>query len=695
VETAPPAPTESRTVFRAFVRGEFIDWPSWVRLSAILRSNGGSFGLCGPRGAGKSWLMLRAIDDVRRKRTEIERSRYRRLFTPPGRRRYDRPDPGIGLWYPSPSEYDPHAFLASLSHSLANEIERRFRKKHPVQDFLLSSRTVTYALPVAVAASTFVVVAQIGLVPETWNIAWAALGAAAAGVAARYLLRLPFVARRSYRQEARLLREAAIIRERARYTTTQREGTEVGAEAGKGVAGTIRASRERELQERPATLSTLVNDFRALAEQAGEVCGNVVIAIDELDKMSDPAKVHDLLRDIKGIFDIPAVHFLVSVSDEAARSLNLGALTERDVFNSSFYTVLELPHAAPEACAELLQRRADVPRDVAVVLAVLAGGNPRELLRLAELVGDVETGAAAAVKVLRAEALSLRRDIVTASATDGASLGQDARVAAFQALRDENFDAPALFVDLAGRALDDALWSPPWADGGFHAAFDEAWRRLMLRLAVAGELVANPSLVTDRERPGQLQEVVIAASQSAWIARIVLERRLSVEVRTTVEQSDVRRQVDDLAAEYDATRRTQPPGHARTQRLDEIVSRARELVPDAAFDAAEIAEMLRSKEGGRRIVALAAVAATPDPASLDAVLEAIHPGATPFESYHALRALESMRPSLSPEQRRRAIDLLSENSFLLAIGEDGARRSLAERILRGLKDEATLGDAAA
>src|SRR2546426_1004115 len=100
------------TVFRAFERAAFLEWPCWERLREILGSNGGSFGLAGPRGAGKSWLMLRAIDDVRADAG------------------------GIGLWYPSPSEYDPLAFLASLSDGLANEIERRYRREHPLRDAL-------------------------------------------------------------------------------------------------------------------------------------------------------------------------------------------------------------------------------------------------------------------------------------------------------------------------------------------------------------------------------------------------------------------------------------------------------------------------------------------------------------------------------------------------------------------------------
>jgi hypothetical protein len=73
----------------------------------------------------------------------------------------------------------------------------------------------------------------------------------------------------------------------------------------------------------------LVHDVRELARLAGKIAPPVVIAIDELDKMEDPAKVRQLLRDIKGIFEVPQVHFLVSVSHEAARALYLGGLVPR------------------------------------------------------------------------------------------------------------------------------------------------------------------------------------------------------------------------------------------------------------------------------------------------------------------------------------------------------------------------------
>ena len=97
---APPAADgngrpHERGVFRAFARDEFLASPTSERVTAILASNGGSYRVSGPRGAGKSWLMLRALDEVRAPT--------------------DNARPGIGLWYPSPSEYDAYAFLASIT----------------------------------------------------------------------------------------------------------------------------------------------------------------------------------------------------------------------------------------------------------------------------------------------------------------------------------------------------------------------------------------------------------------------------------------------------------------------------------------------------------------------------------------------------------------------------------------------------
>jgi hypothetical protein len=76
------------------------------------------------------------------------------------------------------------------------------------------------------------------------------------------------------------------------------------------------------------------------------------------------------------------------------------------------------------------------------------------------------------------------------------------------------------------------MWMPQWKDEGWEVRFGEAWRRLMIRLAVAGEVIANAdSLLKDSALGLQLQDVVIAASQSAVVAGIVLEQGLRVDTR--------------------------------------------------------------------------------------------------------------------------------------------------------------------
>jgi hypothetical protein len=71
-------------VFRAFDVTEFRPWPAWNRTQGILKANGGSYGVSGARGAGKSWLMTAAIESARANREGSWLG-------------------GIGLWYPSPS----------------------------------------------------------------------------------------------------------------------------------------------------------------------------------------------------------------------------------------------------------------------------------------------------------------------------------------------------------------------------------------------------------------------------------------------------------------------------------------------------------------------------------------------------------------------------------------------------------------
>ena len=663
-----PTP-EATTVFRAFDRGEFLEWPAWDRLRSILRANGGSYGLAGPRGAGKSWLMLRAIEWTQQPDDPAER-------------------PGIGLWYPSPSEYDALAFIASLTDSLAGRIEW-WHRRGPASRF-------TAVRLIAIAFALIVPITAIGvLAGSSASVTVVALAGAAAIAAAALGATLAYRLWRSRQPAYRLLREARLAREHARYTATRRESTELGGQAGRaGVVARTRRIRERQLVERPATLSSLVNEFRALAEETGRVTGGLVIAIDELDKMADPDKVRALLRDVKAIFEVPGVHFLVSVSDEAARNLSLGVLSERNEFSSSFYTVVEAQPATPQDCAELLERRSSVPREVSLVLAVLAGGNPREVVRLAELAGTVPTGREAAMAALREEALGLRREIVTATNERGRRpLGQAPREGAFLALPESAFEKPREFSELCGRALTPDLWDPPWKnDPGWSPRFEEAWRRLMVRLAVGGRLADSHAVVRDSEFTKRLLDVITAAGQSAQVARIVLDRNLRIEARRATapgdDDADMREKLAEIARRYEATRDEMASGRERTSAMDKIAQEARRLAPDSPYTTHEVLSLLHSKRPGERIVALALIQGTADPETFGDVLDVARDPATPFEQYHALRALESLRPGLEPSQREALESTLRSAEWRAGLAGDRPLVGLADRILKALGHDA-------
>lgn len=600
------AETALDTVFRAFDEQAFLSGEPWQRLNAILATTGGPYGLVGPRGAGKSWLMLKAVNWA------IERG-------------------GIGLWFPSPSEYDSQAFLSSLSDSFASEIEQRSRRG-AIRPYLSRQRVALVTAMIVALAGLFVVATVLGALTFAQRAALT-VGIAAVLIGGYVVL---VRARRATRPEDRLVMEASAMRERIRFSLTRKEAAQLGAEAGARWAKTrLSRSRQKELQERPATLSSLMNDFRELARRAGETAAPVVIAVDELDKMDDPERVRALLRDVKAVFEVPRVHFLISVSHEALRALRLGAIEERNEFNSSFYTVIEVPPLTPWDCEALLWKRwvvtglqaaasfdsgsgltndeatlrqlamvtqrvdpllretdfdaefllerrleayeriagrrfaSGYEAEVGLALGVLAAGNPREIVRMAELVAhtersaEVPAGVHAALRVLATEIAEFRRSVLSADgfgetpmAGDDETAGSDSltdrvlRLAALDAAADGSRQrAPALSNDekvgvayeleeLSASALGrterrplDAdyrkLWKPAWAGPAWEARFQERWRRLLVRLQV-GRIIATagPQQLTRHWRLLEvLHEIVELGSQSSEVGNDLIRRR--------------------------------------------------------------------------------------------------------------------------------------------------------------------------
>jgi hypothetical protein len=522
IDGSPPDPTP----FMSFSEKDFYETASWARLAHILTRNGGAYGLYGPRGSGKTWLMRKAIGH------EIGKG-------------------GMGLWFPCPSEYDTMAFLSSLSDNLASAVEQRFvpdnvwshaaRRSQPVLIFVvllpLVTAIVTYAIH-GLNAKGSVQSTIFSAIPSwLWLVVAIAI----------LLLLVVFVARVAWdsRPEGRLVRVATGLRERIRYTTALTIGTELDLSGGGGVVGAIKRSQQRSLNERPATVASLLFDFRNLAELiVATTSGKLVIGIDELDKVNDPDAVRNLLRDVKGVFEITNAYFLVSVSEEAAAALQLGSLRTggRNEFNSSFYTVIELPPLSAAETVELLGRRGiEVTPRRAQLLCLLSAGNWRETVRLAEGTprppgpADIDRDSWLVMKTLEAESVTLLGELITYYSATGAS--DELIVNIWNSLPRAKFSSLNEFIELSGSAIR-GFWRSGWSSpSAMEDRNRESWQRLLVRLFVAGVAVGpltGPG--SPREYSSQdladLRDVLIVATHSSAVAYAMLTDRFGLQLDT-------------------------------------------------------------------------------------------------------------------------------------------------------------------
>jgi hypothetical protein len=495
------------TPFRSFSEAAFYPTANWSRLEHILTGNGGAYGIYGPRGSGKSWLMLKAIGWAESRN-------------------------GMGLWFPCPGgECDTADLLSSLCDNLANAVESRLIRN---SSWSIAVRTLRFALslvvvlPVAIAVVTYAIhglnnkltSAAIFSTLPSWL--WLAVGVAVGLLFALLVVQVIQASSLS----GRLTREATSLRERIRFTTALKLGSELGVSGGSRLTGSLKQSREKSLDERPTTIPSLVFEFRRLAELIVKTIKNpLVIGIDELDKMGDPEAVRKLLRDIKGIFEITDVYFLVSVGEEAATALQLGTLQGmgRDVFNSSFYTVIELPPLSPDEVADVMQSKGiQVSARKSELLCLLGAGNWREIVRLAESAPDSDFQLAGGA--LRAEAVALQRKIIRAYG--GGSAADQMMVDVWHALPNAAFASSDAFDALSRTAIHDS-WDLAKSDPTWQDAIQEPWRRILIRLFVMGRVIApmGGTRPFSAEAISDLRDVLIMAGHSTAIALLMLKSR--------------------------------------------------------------------------------------------------------------------------------------------------------------------------
>ncbi|MFI6392489.1 hypothetical protein [Nonomuraea sp. NPDC050540] len=233
-------------------------------------------------------------------------------------------------------------------------------------------------------------------------------------------------------------------------TTVERSANTAAKVGGTGFEGLSKFSRT----EREVTHAESVQALRQFVDQLLALSNRpVIICVDELDKLANPAEAVDAINGLKDLFHIAKAHFVLSVSSDAMHSFAARGVPVRDVFDSAFDTVISVGPLSLGESQTLISRRArDFSRVFALFCHAWSGGHARDLIRTArscveqksELQGEEEaTIARLSQRVLRQDL----RDVVDAtierlrSESDDLAKAMLDRVLTFQErLEDESTD---------------------------------------------------------------------------------------------------------------------------------------------------------------------------------------------------------------------------------------------------------------
>ncbi|MGW4979219.1 P-loop NTPase fold protein [Streptomyces mirabilis] len=362
--------------------------------------DGGTIAVCGPRGAGKSTL-LRSCTDRQSTRT------------------FD-----LSVFLQAPAEYAPQEFLLTLFGEVCEGYLKEF-SFDPAETGVFVAIRKRRIVRAVVQAVRWLVALALGLA-----VLAAALGRGAQWLYKRYAtpemvdrirqwsqqewdvvvglwhdhpwisgIVLTIIGWRLLPQFRRRLSGPTLAQECQRYLyrlrTVQSSSTAVnfGLPPVQGVS--LGTSRTTSISSVPFTFPELVTDFRELlekiAQQLDRVFGSrVVIAIDELDRLGDAATARKFLGQIKAIFGIKGVYYLISVAEDVGAAFVRRGLPHRDVTDSSLDDLLYLqPRTVAESKNLLAVRAPNLTHPYVLLLHALSGGIPRDLIRYARRLIEV------------------------------------------------------------------------------------------------------------------------------------------------------------------------------------------------------------------------------------------------------------------------------------------------------------------
>src|SRR5207249_3720324 len=93
------------------------------------------------------------------------------------------------------------------------------------------------------------------------------------------------------------------------------------------------------LAQKQLSLPELIACYRRFIAQIAKTC-EVVIAIDELDKIDSPEEVRSFLNETKALFGVDHCFYLIAISETAVAQFERRGFQIRDEMDSSFDKIL-------------------------------------------------------------------------------------------------------------------------------------------------------------------------------------------------------------------------------------------------------------------------------------------------------------------------------------------------------------------
>ena len=388
-----------------------------TELTGLLdKFEGASIGVAGPRGSGKSTLIREYCEDGS---TADRIPVGGRGVGGAGDSQYVRTE--VRCLVAAPVDYVPRDFVLHLFAAFCRAVINTYGKARRSRKirrriywtrrlFALAGTSLWGAVPYGCYASALLFLdADIGRslhIPIGWVRSSLIV---LIGVVALSFIRSSVRSSRHWANEAevgglQVSNSLAVLArqhlKRVRYLQTYTSGWSGGLSLPSGPSTQL--SRGVSRAEQAMTYPEIVDEFRTFASAVAADARNrgdrVFIGVDELDKIGSADQAENFLNEIKGIFGVPFLYFMISVSDDALTAFERRGLPLRDAFDSSFDEILYVGPLSYIESRRLLYRRVIGLTEPYVALChCLAGGLARDVIRAARQV------ARSAAKLVAAE----------------------------------------------------------------------------------------------------------------------------------------------------------------------------------------------------------------------------------------------------------------------------------------------------